>query len=120
MTGNRVFGLRGCRLFEVACSQGASVRLSWSSVAPAVSQQRQQIAFLLGGFDLLLPRGWVMECSGVQHVLCGMMIVHPNQAGSLQGLHGVSRVILAANDPESGSGWQQSKQNWALPAVVGK
>merc|ERR1712242_608134 len=41
------------------------------------------------------------------------------QAGSLQGSQGVSFGILAANNPGTGSGWQQSKQNWVLPAVVG-
>ena len=41
------------------------------------------------------------------------------QAGSLQGSQGVSSGILAANNPGTGSGWQQSKQNWVLPAVVG-
>ena len=64
-------------------------------------------------------RGWVLDCQGTQHVLQAMQMVHPNQAGSLQGSHGVSRDILAVNDPGIGSGWQQSKQNWALPAVVG-
>ena len=43
-----------------------------------------------------------------------------NQTGSLQGTLGVSRGFLAANVPGIGSGWQQSKQNWALPAAVGK
>ncbi len=43
----------------------------------------------------------------------------PYQAGSLQGFRGVSRDLLAVNDLGIGSGWQQSKQNWALPAVVG-
>ena len=48
-----------------------------------------------------------------------MLMVLPNQAGSLQGSRCVSSDILTANDPGTGSGWQQSKQNWALPAVVG-
>ena len=46
-------------------------------------------------------------------------MVLPNQAGSLQGSRCVSSDILTANDPGTGSGWHQSKQNWALPAVVG-
>jgi len=46
-------------------------------------------------------------------------MVYPDQAGSLQGSCGVSCNILAVNDPGIGSGWQQSKQHWALPAVVG-
>ena len=64
-------------------------------------------------------RGWVLNCQRTQHVLQAMQMVHPNQAGSLQGSHGVSRDILAVNDPGIGSGWQQSKQNWTLLAVVG-
>ena len=60
-----------------------------------------------------------MECIGAQHVLLCMLMVLPDQAGSLQGSPGVSRVFLAADDPGTGSGWQQSKQSWALLAVVG-
>ena len=63
---------------------------------------------------------WVMECSRAQYVLYSMWMAHPDQAGSLQGPHGVSCGALAVNDPGIGSGWQQSKQNWALPAVVGQ
>ena len=48
-----------------------------------------------------------------------MLMIHPDQAGSLQGHRGVSSGILAVNDPGTGTGWQQSKQNWALLAVVG-
>ena len=48
-----------------------------------------------------------------------MLMVLPDQAGSLQGLHGVSCETLAVDDPGTGSGWQKSKKNWALPAVVG-
>ena len=46
-------------------------------------------------------------------------MVLPDQAGSLQGSRSVSCNLLAANDPGIGSGWQQSKQNWTLLAVVG-
>jgi hypothetical protein len=49
-----------------------------------------------------------------------MWMIHPNQADSLQGLQGGNVEALAANDLGIGSGWQQSKQNWALSAVVGK
>ena len=48
-----------------------------------------------------------------------MLMAHPIQAGSLQGLHGVSCGALAVNDLETGSGWQQSKQTWVLLAVMG-
>ena len=64
--------------------------------------------------------GWVMECQALQQVLHLMWMAHPNQADSLQGLQGGNVEVLAANDPGIGSGWQQSKQNWALSAVVGK
>ena len=61
-----------------------------------------------------------MECQGALQVLQVMSMVCPNQADSLQGSRGVNGDILAANDLGIGSGWQQSKQNWALPAVVGQ
>ena len=44
----------------------------------------------------------------------------PNQASSLQGALGASQDYLAVNDLGNGSGWQQSKQNWALLAVEGQ
>ena len=56
----------------------------------------------------------------MQHVLWLMWMAYPNQADSLQGFCSVNCTILAANDPGIGSGWQQSKQNWALAAVVGQ
>ena len=61
----------------------------------------------------------LLECIGAQHVLHVMWMILPNQAGSLQGSPSVSWDILAAKDLGTGSGWQQSKQNWTLPAVVG-
>ena len=61
----------------------------------------------------------VLECQETQYVLQTMLMIHPDQASSLQGLCGVSSSILAVNDPGTGTGWQQSKQNWALLAVVG-
>ena len=62
----------------------------------------------------------VMKCGETVHVLQTVLMAYPDQASSLQGSHGVNRDILAANDLGTGSGWQQSKQNWALLAVVGK
>ena len=64
-------------------------------------------------------RGWMVECTGSLHVLQIMWMAHPNQADRPQGTHRVSVGILVANDLGIGSGWQQSKQNWARPAVVG-
>ena len=64
--------------------------------------------------------GWVMECQALQQVLHLMWMAHPNQADSLQGSQSGNVEVLAANDLGIGSGWQQSKQNWALSAVVGK
>ena len=53
------------------------------------------------------------------HVLQTVQKACPNQACSLQGSRDVSCDSLAANDLGTGSGWQQSRQNWALLAVVG-
>ena len=48
-----------------------------------------------------------------------MWRVLPNQTGGLQGLHHVSGDGLAVEKLGIGSGWQQSKQNWLPPAVMG-
>ena len=42
---------------------------------------------------------------------------HLRQAGSQQGLFGGSRAALAVENPGTGSGWQQNRQDWVLPAV---
>ena len=47
------------------------------------------------------------------------ILQQPSRADNLQGQRGVSLVVLAANDRGIGSGWQQSKQNSPLSAVVG-
>ena len=46
-------------------------------------------------------------------------MAYPDQTSSLQGSRSVNSDILAVNAPGIGSGWQQSKQSWALLAVVG-
>ena len=61
----------------------------------------------------------MLKYVGAQQVLHVMSMAHPNQADRPQGSHHVSDGILAVNDLDIGSGWQQSKQNWALPSVVG-
>ena len=48
-----------------------------------------------------------------------MLMVHPIQASSLQGLHGVNCDALAVNDLRNGTGWQQSTQKQVLLAVMG-
>jgi hypothetical protein len=58
--------------------------------------------------------GQQIEARGYKGETIMADIVIPQQNSS----H-VSGNILAADDLENGSGWQQSKQNWALPAVVG-
>ena len=63
---------------------------------------------------------WGLECSGIQHVMRAVWMGAPNQAASLQGYLGVSSATLAANDSGIGSGWQQSKQNRVLAAVMGQ
>ena len=62
----------------------------------------------------------VMKCGETVHVLQTVLMAYPDQVSSLQGSCGVSCNILAVNDLGIGSGWQQSRQNWALLAVVGK
>ena len=44
----------------------------------------------------------------------------PMQSGSLQGLYSAKGADLAGSLPGIGSGWQQSKQDWGLPAVMGE
>ena len=61
-----------------------------------------------------------MECGEAAYVLQTVLMVYPNQASSLQGSHNESCDILAVDDLGIGSGWQQSKQNQALLAVVGQ
>ncbi len=46
-----------------------------------------------------------------RYVLQTVQMAYPDQASSPQGLCGVSRDPLVANDLGIGSGWQQSKQN---------
>ena len=65
------------------------------------------------------PGIMVLKCEGAVHVLQLVQKACPNQACSLQGSCGVSCSSLAVNDLGTGSGWQQSKQNWTLLAVVG-
>ena len=65
-----------------------------------------------------VPQGWVMECAVTCHVPLCMWKIHLNQTGGLQGFHHVSGDVLAADDLGTGSGWQQSKQNQAPPAVM--
>lgn len=75
--------------------------------------------YSLGDFGFLSPRMMAMKCGGTVHVLQTVQRACPNQACSLQGSRDVSCDSLAANDLGTGSGWQQSRQNWALLAVVG-
>ncbi len=75
---------------------------------------------LLGALSPLSLRNLVVDCEGTVHVLQIVLMAYPDQASSLRGSRGVSCDILAANDLGTGSGWQQSKQNQALLAVVGK
>ncbi len=61
----------------------------------------------------------VMKCGGTAHVLQTVLMAYPAQASGLQGSHGVNCGTLAVDDLGTGSGWQQSKQNWAPLAVGG-
>ena len=59
---------------------------------------------------------WLTERRGPLYVLYTMWMGCPYQTGSLQGHPCVSGGGLAGNDSGTGSGWQQNKQDWALPA----
>ena len=61
----------------------------------------------------------MVDCEGAPQILLAVLMAYPDQARSLQGSQGVSLDILVVNDLGTGSGWQQSKQNQALLAVVG-
>jgi hypothetical protein len=92
------------------------------SMQVVLHDNNARISFIFSSGGIQSPValwGWVAECIGSQHVLWIMWMAHPNQADRPQGSHHVSDGILAANDPGIGSGWPQSKQNWARPAVVG-
>ena len=58
--------------------------------------------------------------SGAHHDIPSVLKVHPDQASGLQDADGVNHSHLAANNLGSGSGWQQSKQNWIPLAVMGE
>ena len=56
---------------------------------------------------------------GLRHALLSMWMACPDQDGTLQGNCGGSYNDLADDDAETGSGWQQNKQNCAVLSVVG-
>lgn len=56
---------------------------------------------------------------GLCHALLSMWMACPDQDGTLQGQCGGSCNDLADDDAETGSGWQQNKQNCAVLSVVG-
>ena len=65
---------------------------------------------VLGALKPLALRNLAVDCGGAAHVLQTVLMAYPGQASSLQGSRGASCDILAANELEYGSGWQQSKQ----------
>ena len=69
---------------------------------------------------LVASRILVVDRGGAAHVLHTVLMAYPDQASSLQGSHSARCDILAVNDLGPGSGCDQSKQNQALLAVVGK
>ncbi len=61
----------------------------------------------------------LLERAGNLHAPWLMWMPLPHQSGRRQGVCGASCNLLAIKDLGIGSGWQQSKQHWALPAVIG-
>ena len=73
--------------------------------------QRGAIVQLSGKATCLSREDMVLARKGVAHALQTVLMVRPNQAGSLQGSLCVGRDILAANDLGIGSDWKQGRQN---------
>ena len=84
----------------------------------ALAMPRRTLA-LTGGFRFPVASDDGNEVWGNSACLQTVQRACPNQVCSLQGSRDVSCDSLAANDLGTGSGWQQSRQNWALLAVVG-
>ena len=68
--------------------------------------------------DLLLLL--VQECCGGCYAPLCMQMSVPHLADSQQGSSDVNCYAHAVDDPDTDSGWQQSKSIWALSAEVGK
>ena len=66
-----------------------------------------------------VPPECAVECAGNLHAPWIMWMALPHQSGRRQGVRSASCNLLAIEDLGIGSGWQQSKQYWALPAVIG-
>ena len=79
------------------------------------------ILILVLGGNSCVPSGEIGGGSALElgYVLLCMWMPSPNQASSLQGAHSVNCGFLAVENWGIGSGWQQSKQNSVLLAVVG-
>ena len=65
-----------------------------------------------------LPKSFVATGSSTPELYFSTWTALLNQTGGLQGLCNVSCDDLADNDLGTGSGWQQSRQNWMPPAVM--
>ena len=63
--------------------------------------------------------GWLVKFRLLCYVLLTALRACPDQVGTQQGQLSGSWDVLVDDDRGIGSGWQQSKQNYALPAVVG-
>ena len=60
-----------------------------------------------------------LRSANVPHIPTGMWMGHPHQASRLQGPDNVNCRNLADSAPKIGRGWQQSRQNGTLLAVIG-
>ena len=76
--------------------------------------------------NISISRKWEQSCeflvwefSDSVHVLHCMLMAAPNQVLSMQGYQNGNPDMLAVNDLGNGSGWRQSKSNWALRTVIG-
>ena len=109
----------GLKLLQQVIMKAVPATVMAGSLPKKSIIEHTQISLFPAGSFFCDSGDWSWKCSGVHHVLSSMWILCPNQVSSLQGSHGVNRVFLAVENRGTGSGWQQSKQNSVLLAVVG-
>ena len=102
------------RYLDISSPHFPQVRLGQSEKAGMPSRARAESRKVTS-----VVLGWVMECAGIAHEQLCMWMVLPNQTGGLQGHHHVNGDGLAVEMLGIGPGWQQNRQNWLPPAVMG-
>ena len=97
---------------------------TWLCLETLLRKIRPKTSHLFSTWEVSrLPVNQVVGSSlkywGLCHALLSMWMACPDQDGTLQGQCGEGCNDLADDDAETGSGWQQNKQNCAVLSVVG-